>query len=105
MLENLINANRFNITFTLYLLLYAVCCNFSRVSLWVFVVLFCSRFGVCNQELEKLESLDKLEFLEERVKLENLELLEPLEPLEKATPHQSKKKNRVGVAQNPPLKN
>lgn len=92
-MKNLINANRFNITFTLYLLLYAVRSNFSRLSLWVFVVLFCSPLGVCNQELEKLE------FLEE---LKNLELLEPLE---KPTPHQTKKKNKVGVAQNPPLKN
>ncbi len=58
-MENLINANRFNITFTLYLLLYAVCCNFSRVSLWVFVVLFCSRFGVCNLVQGRLESLEK----------------------------------------------
>ena len=56
----------------------------------------CSPLGVCNQELEKLE------FLEE---LKNLELLEPLEPLEKPTSHQTKKKNKVGVAQNPPLKN
>lgn len=38
-MKNLMNANRFNITFTLYLLLYAVCSNFSRLSLWVFVVL------------------------------------------------------------------
>ncbi len=105
MLGNLINAGEFNITFARYLLLYAVYGYFLRLSLWVEVILFCSPLGVCNQELEKLESLDKLEFLEERVKLENLELLEPLEPLEKATPHQSKKKNRVGVAQNPPLKN
>ena len=96
MLENLINAGEFNITFARYLLLYAVYGYFSRLSLWVFVILFCSRFGVCNQELEKLE------FLEE---LKNLELLEPLEPLEKPTPHQTKKKNKVGVAQNPPLKN
>lgn len=93
MLENLINVDRFNITFARYLSLYAVCGYFLRLSLWVFVVLFCSPLGVCNQELEKLE------FLEE---LKNLELLEPLE---KPTPHQTKKKNKVGVAQNPPLKN
>ena len=74
-MKNLINANRFNITFTLYLLLYAVCSNFSRLSVWVLVVLFCSPLGVCNQELEKLK------FLEELVELENLELLEPLENL------------------------
>lgn len=80
-MKNLINANRFNITFTLYLLLYAVYGYFLRLSLWVFVVLFCSPLGVCNQELEKLESLGKLEFLEELVELENLELLEPLENL------------------------
>lgn len=75
MLENLINVDRFNITFARYLLLYAVCSNFSRLSLWVFVVLFCSPLGVCNQELVKLE------FLEELVELENLELLDPLENL------------------------
>ena len=86
---NLINANIFNITFTLYLLLYAVCSNFSRLSLWVFVVLFCSPLGVCNQELEKLE------FLEELVKLENLELLERLEPLEKPAPTRLKRKIRL----------
>ncbi len=79
-MKNLINANRFNITFTLYLLLYAVCCNFSRLSLWVFVVLFCSPLGVCNQEL---------------VKLENLELLESLEPLEKPAPTRLKRKIRL----------
>lgn len=99
MLENLINVDRFNITFARYLLLYAVYGYFLRLSLWVDVIPFCSRFGVCNQELEKLK------FLEELVKLENLELLEPLEPLEKPTPHQSKKKNKVEVAQNLPLKN
>lgn len=96
MLENLINVDRFNITFARYLSLYAVCGYFLRLSLWVDVILFCSCFGVCNQELEKLE------FLEE---LKNLELLEPLEPLEKPTPHQTKKRNRVGVAQNLQLRN
>ncbi len=94
-MKNLINANRFNITFTLYLLLYAVCSNFSRLSLWVFVVLFCSPLGVCNQELEKLESLGKLEFLEELVKLENLELLERLEDLESLAPTRLKRKIRL----------
>lgn len=83
-MKNLINVNRFNITFARYLLLYAVYGYFLRLSLWVFVVLFCSPLGVCNQELKSLE---------------------PLEPLEKPTPHQTKKKNKVGVAQNPPLKN
>ena len=87
MLENLINVDRFNTTFARYLLLYAVYGYFLRLSLWVEVILFCSPLGVCNQELKSLE------------------LLEPLEPLEKPTPHQTKKKNKVGVAQNPPLKN
>lgn len=85
-MKNLINANRFNITFTRYLLLYAVCCNFSRLSLWVFVILFCSPLGVCNQELEKLESLEEL------VELESLELLEPLE---KPAPTRLKRKIRL----------
>lgn len=49
MLENLINAGEFNITFARYLLLYAVYGYFSRLSLWVFVILFCSRFGVCSR--------------------------------------------------------
>lgn len=80
-MKNLINANRFNITFTLYLLLYAVCCNFSRVSLWVDVILFCSRFGVCNLAQGDARTSRK------------------------TSPHQTKKKNKVGVAQNPPLKN
>ena len=44
MLENLINVDRFNITFARYLLLYAVCGYFLRLSLWVDVILF----GVCN---------------------------------------------------------
>lgn len=48
MLENLINVDRFNITFARYLSLYAVCGYFLRLSLWVDVILFCSRFGVCN---------------------------------------------------------
>ena len=42
MLENLENMERFNIGFALYLLLYAVCCHFSRLSLRVVVILFCS---------------------------------------------------------------
>lgn len=88
-MKNLINANRFNITFARYLLLYAVYGYFLRLSLWVFVVLFCSPLGVCNQELEKLE------FLEELVKLENIELLEPLESLEKPAPTSLKRKIRL----------
>ena len=48
MFENLVNVCRFNIDFALYLLLYAVCCHFSRLSLRVVVILFCSCFGVCN---------------------------------------------------------
>ncbi len=95
MLENLINAGEFNITFARYLLLYAVYGYFLRLSLWVEVILFCSPLGVCNQELEKLESLGKLEFLEELVKLENLELLESLEPLEKPAPTRLKRKIRL----------
>lgn len=79
MLENLINVDRFNITFTLYLLLYAVCSNFSRLSLWVFVVLFCSPLGVCNQELENLELLEPLEnllptSLKRKIRLESLKI-------------------------------
>lgn len=80
-MKNLINANRFNITFTLYLLLYAVCSNFSRLSLWVFVVLFCSPLGVCNL-VQRVSRISR-----------------------KTCPRQSKKKNKVGVAQNLPLKN
>lgn len=48
MLENLINVDRFNITFARYLLLYAVYGYFLRLSLWVDVIYFCLRFGVCN---------------------------------------------------------
>ena len=80
-MKNLINANRFNITFTLYLLLYAVCGYFLRLSLWVDVILFCSRFGVCNL-VQRVSRISR-----------------------KTCPHQSKKKNKVGVAQNLPLKN
>ena len=80
-MKNLINANRFNITFTLYLLLYAVCGYFLRLSLWVDVILFCSRFGVCNL-VQRVSRISR-----------------------KTCPHQTKKKNKVGVAQNPPLKN
>lgn len=79
MLENLINVDRFNITFVRYLLLYAVCSNFSRLSLWVFVVLFCSPLGVCNQELENLELLEPLEnllptSLKRKIRLESLKI-------------------------------
>lgn len=79
MLENLINVDRFNITFVRYLLLYAVCSNFSRLSLWVFVVLFCSPLGVCNQELENLELLEPLENLlptrlKRKIRLESLKI-------------------------------
>ena len=79
MLENLINVDRFNITFVRYLLLYAVCSNFSRLSLWVFVVLFCSPLGVCNQELENLELLESLEkpaptSLKRKIRLESLKI-------------------------------
>ena len=49
MLENLINVDRFNIAFARYLLLYAVYGYFLRLSLWVDVIIFCSRFGVCNR--------------------------------------------------------
>lgn len=80
-MKNLINANRFNITFTLYLLLYAVCGYFLRLSLWVDVILFCSRFGVCNL-VQRVSRISR-----------------------KTCPRQSKKKNKVGVAQNLPLKN
>lgn len=81
MLENLINAGEFNITFARYLLLYAVYGYFLRLSLWVDVILFCSRFGVCNlaQGVSRISR--------------------------KTCPYQSKKKNKVGVAQNLPLKN
>ena len=81
MLENLINVDRFNITFVRYLLLYAVCGYFLRLSLWVDVILFCSRFGVCNlaQGVARISR--------------------------KTCPHLSKKKNKVEVAQNLPLKN
>lgn len=80
-MKNLINANRFNITFTLYLLLYAVYGYFLRLSLRVDVILFCSRFGVCNlaQGVARISR--------------------------KTCPHLSKKKNKVGVAQNLPLRN
>ena len=81
MLENLINAGEFNITFARYLLPYAVYGYFLRLSLWVDVILFCSRFGVCNlaQGVSRISR--------------------------KTCPYQSKKKNKVGVAQNLPLKN
>lgn len=81
MLENLINVDRFNITFARYLLLYAVCGYFLRLSLWVDVILFCSRFGVCNlaQGVARISR--------------------------KTCPHLSKKKNKVGVAQNLQLRN
>lgn len=81
MLENLINVDRFNIAFARYLLLYAVYGYFLRLSLWVDVILFCSRFGVCNlaQGVSRISR--------------------------KTSPYQSKKKNKVGVAQNLPLKN
>ncbi len=52
MLENLINVDIFNITFVRYLLLYAVCGYFLRLSLWVDVIYFCLRFGGCNLVLE-----------------------------------------------------
>ena len=81
MRENLINVNRFNITFARYLLLYAVCGYFLRLSLWVDVILFCSRFGVCNL-VQRVSRISR-----------------------KTCPRQSKKKNKVGVAQNLPLKN
>lgn len=79
MLENLINVDRFNITFVRYLLLYAVCSNFSRLSLWVFVVLFCSPLGVCNQELENLELLELLDkpaptSLKRKIRLKSLKI-------------------------------
>ena len=80
-MKNLINANRFNITFTLYLLLYAVYGYFLRLSLRVDVILFCSRFGVCNL-VQRVSRISR-----------------------KTCPRQSKKKNKVGVAQNLPLKN
>lgn len=78
-MKNLMNANRFNITFTLYLLLYAVCGYFLRLSLWVDVVLFCSPLGVCNQELENLELLEPLEkpaptSLKRKIRLESLKI-------------------------------
>ncbi len=44
MLENLINAGEFNITFARYLLLYAVYGYFLRLSLWVEVILFLLTF-------------------------------------------------------------
>ena len=80
-MKNLINANRFNITFARYLLLYAVYGYFLRLSLWVFVVLFCSPLGVCNlaQGVSRISR--------------------------KTCPYQSKKKNKVGVAQNQQLRN
>lgn len=81
MLENLINVGRFNITFARYLSLYAVCGYFLRLSLWVDVILFCSCFGVCNL-VQRVSRISR-----------------------KTCPHQSKKKNKVGVAQNLPLKN
>ena len=81
MLENLINVDRFNITFARYLLLYAVCGYFLRLSLWVDVILFCLRFGVCNL-VQRVSRISR-----------------------KTCPRQSKKKNKVGVAQNLPLKN
>ena len=52
MRENLINVDRFNITFARYLLLYAVYGYFLRLSLWVDVIYFCLRFGGCNLVLE-----------------------------------------------------
>ena len=78
-MKNLINANRFNITFTLYLLLYAVCGYFLRLALWVDVILFCSPLGVCNQELENLELLEPLENLlptrlKRKIRLESLKI-------------------------------
>lgn len=81
MLENLINVDRFNIAFARYLLLYAVYGYFLRLSLWVDVILFCSRFGVCNlaQGVARISR--------------------------KTCPHLSKKKNKVGVAQNLQLRN
>lgn len=103
-MKNLINANRFNITFTLYLLLYAVCSNFSRLSLWVFVVLFCSSLGVCNQELEKLESLGN-RISRGTSKTRASRITRTTRASRITSPHQTKKKNKVGVAQNPPLKN
>lgn len=81
MLENLINVDRFNITFARYLLLYAVYGYFLWLSLWVDVILFCSRFGVCNLAQGGARTSRK------------------------PTPHQSKKKNKVGVAQNLQLRN
>ena len=81
MLENLINVDRFNIAFARYLLLYAVYGYFLRLSLWVDVILFCSRFGVCNL-VQRVSRISR-----------------------KTCPRQSKKKNKVGVAQNLPLKN
>lgn len=80
-MKNLINANRFNITFARYLSLYAVCGYFLRLSLWVDVVLFCSPLGVCNL-VQRVSRISR-----------------------KTCPHQSKKKNKVGVAQNLLLKN
>lgn len=81
MLENLINVGRFNIAFARYLLLYAVYGYFLRLSLWVDVIIFCSRFGVCNlaQGVARISR--------------------------KTCPHLSKKKNKVEVAQNLPLRN
>lgn len=81
MLENLINVGRFNIAFARYLLLYAVYGYFLRLSLRVDVIIFCSRFGVCNlaQGVARISR--------------------------KTCPHLSKKKNKVEVAQNLPLRN
>ena len=81
MRENLINVDRFNITFARYLLLYAVYGYFLRLSRWVDVILFCSPLGVCNlaQGVARISR--------------------------KTCPYQSKKKNKVGVAQNLPSKN
>lgn len=93
MLENLINVDRFNITFARYLLLYAVYGYFLRLSLWVDVIYFCLRFGGCNLVLEfsrisRGTSIPRIS-----------------RTSRKSTPHQSKKKNKVGVAQNQQLRN
>ena len=62
MLENLINVDRFNITFARYLLLYAVYGYFLRLSLWVDAIPFCSRFGVCNlvQEVSRTSRASRI---------------------------------------------
>lgn len=76
MLENLINVDRFNITFARYLLLYAVYGYFLRLSLWVDVIFFAHVLVCAIWRKGLLESLEKPAptSLKRKIRLESLKI-------------------------------